>query len=44
MCDMVWFFIDALDLHQAIRHDLHLSTGTVPSSWCHHREAAVSIT
>jgi membrane protein YdbS with pleckstrin-like domain len=37
------FFIDALDLHRAIRYDLHLSTSTVPSSWCHHREATVSI-
>jgi hypothetical protein len=39
---MIWFFIDALDLHQAIQRDLHLSTGTAPSPWCHRREAAIS--
>jgi hypothetical protein len=25
MRDMIWFFIDALDLHRAIRHEIHLS-------------------
>jgi hypothetical protein len=40
---MIWFFTDALDLHRAIRHDLHLSTGMAPSLYCHRREAAVSI-
>jgi hypothetical protein len=33
-----------LDLHRAIRHDLHPSTGTTPSPRHHRREATVSIT
>jgi hypothetical protein len=39
---MIWFFIDALDLHRVIRHDIHLFTGTAPCPWCHYREVAVS--
>jgi hypothetical protein len=42
---VIWygFFIDALDLHRAIRHDLHPSTGTARSPRHHCREAAVSV-
>jgi hypothetical protein len=42
LCDVIWFFIDALDLHRVIRHDLHLSTGTAPSPRCHRHVAVVS--
>jgi hypothetical protein len=44
MRDMIWFFINALDLHQALWHDLHPCTGVAPSPWCHRREASGNVT
>jgi hypothetical protein len=29
-----------LDLHQALRHDLHPCTGVAPSPWRHRHEAS----
>jgi hypothetical protein len=37
---MIWFFINALDLHRALWHDLHPCTGVVPGPRRHHREAS----
>jgi hypothetical protein len=44
MRDMIWFFINALDLHQALWHDLHPCTGVAPSPRRHRREASGNIT
>jgi hypothetical protein len=37
-------FIDALDLHRALRHDLHPCIDVVPSPRRHRREASDSVT
>jgi hypothetical protein len=44
MRDMIWFFIDALDLRRALWHDLHPCTGVAPSPRCHHHEASGNVT
>ena len=32
VCDMIWSFIMRLDLHLALRRDLHHASGTAPGS------------
>jgi hypothetical protein len=44
MHDIIWFFIDALDLYRVLQHDLQSCTGVVPSPRRHHHEASGNVT